>query len=481
MSPSDRVEESNVSHLHTGRASQPTGKAPFAVLKLLVVAFVVMAGAVSQASANPKYAGIVIDAKTGKTLYANDANALRYPASLTKMMTLYLTFEALEAGRISLDTPVPVSRHAASEPPSKLYLRPGQTITVEQVILSLVTRSANDAATAIGEFLGGSEERFARIMTNKAHALGMSRTTFRNANGLPDKDQMTTARDMATLGIALREHFPQYYHYFSTRAFHYNGGTIGNHNHLLGRVEGVDGIKTGYTHDSGFNLATSVRRNGRSIVAVVMGGRTGASRDRQMKELIAKYLPKASTTGPGDLVAETKLAPTLRVVELPKHGPRPEFRNPTAVRVALAYADDTSSIDFPMPDPRPVVGREALIKTLQQQEQAIAVPAPQTASLAPTPAGSVDTITTASTPDAPSGWVIQIGATPDQASAVRLLKKAQAANRVLASAEPFTVVYGDGGDRLYRARFGGFDGKDSAWEACAALKKGGYGCWATEQ
>lgn len=473
-----------MSHLHTGRASQPTGNATLTVLKLLFVAFVATAGLSVQASANEKYAGIVVDAKTGKTLYSNDADQLRYPASLTKMMTLYLTFEALDAGKISLDTRVPVSRHAASEPPSKLYLRAGQTISVEQIILSLVTRSANDAATALGEFLGGSEERFGKIMTNKAHALGMSRTTFRNANGLPEREQMTTARDMATLGIALREHYPQYYHYFSTRAFHYNGGVIGNHNHLLGRVDGVDGIKTGYTHDSGFNLVTSVRRDGRSIVGVVMGGRTGASRDSQMKELIAKYLPKASRTGAGDLVAETKLAPTLGVVELPKHGPRPEFRNPTAVRVALAYANDAAPIDFPMPDPRPVVGRQALIQTLQQQERAIAVPTSpiQTASIAPTATAPVDAMTTSATPEAPDGWVIQIGAAPDQASAVRLLDKAKASNRsLLASLQPFTVVYGEGGDRLYRARFGGFKGKDSAWKACAALKKTGFGCWATQQ
>jgi len=476
-----------VSHLYTGRASPRTGNAtPLTVLKLFLVAFVAIAGTSVEATANAKYAGIVVDAKTGKTLYSNDADQLRYPASLTKMMTLYLTFEALDAGKISLDSPVPVSRHAASEPPSKLYLRAGQTITVEQIILGLVTRSANDAATALGEFLGGSEDRFGRIMTNKAHALGMTRTTFRNANGLPEPEQMTTARDMATLGIALREHFPQYYHYFSTRAFHYNGGVIGNHNHLLGRVEGVDGIKTGYTHDSGFNLVTSVVRNGRSVVAVVMGGRTGSSRDKQMKELIAKYMPKASTSGSGDLVAETRLAPTLGVVDLPKHGPRPEFRNPSAVRVALAYADDAMPVDFPMPDSRPVVGRQALIKTLQQQEHAIALPsAPatiETAAIAPAAAAKVDAMTTASTPDAPDGWVIQIGAAPDQASAVRLLEKAKASNkRLLASAEPFTVVYGDGGDRLYRARFGGFKGKDSAWAACASLKKSGYGCWATQQ
>ncbi|RVN50450.1 D-alanyl-D-alanine carboxypeptidase, partial [Sinorhizobium meliloti] len=161
------------------------------------------------AFANSKYAGIVVDAKTGKVLYGEDADQLRYPASLTKMMTLYLTFEALEAGRISKSTPVPFSKKASAEPPSKLGVRAGRSITVEQAILSLVTRSANDAATALGELLGGSEQRFARMMTNKARALGMTRTTYRNAHGLPNSEQRTTARDQARLGIALRQHFPQ--------------------------------------------------------------------------------------------------------------------------------------------------------------------------------------------------------------------------------------------------------------------------------
>lgn len=471
------------------------------ILSIVAVIALAVAGSVTTAAANSKYAGIVVDAKTGAVLYENDADAPRYPASLTKMMTLYLTFEALKAGKVSLDTRIPVSAHAASEPPTKLGLRAGSTIRVEDVIKALITLSANDAATAMGEFLGGSEANFGLIMTNKARALGMSRTTFRNANGLPDPKQVTTARDLSRLAIALREHFPNYYHYFSLQSFRYGKRLIRGHNHLLGHVEGVDGLKTGYTNASGYNLATSVRRNGRSIVGIVMGGRTWASRDAQMRELIAKYMPQASRSGDGDLIARTRMAPTLAAVDLPPHGPRPEFRKPSARPVALAYANDAEATDFPMPAPRPIVGRAALAETLQAQQQALAsasapsaprpavpVPGAQASTLAPRPGAPiggtrVDDITTASTTDAPTtGWVIQIGATPDKASALRLLEKAKASNgKLLASAEPFTVLYGDDGDRMYRARFGGFKGKDSAWAACSRLKRSGYGCWATEQ
>src|SRR5690606_20380488 len=244
-----------------------------------------------------------MDAKTGKVLYESSADEKRYPASLTKMMTLYLTFDALSSGRISKNTSIPVSAHAASEPPSKLGLKPGQTITVDQAIKALVTKSANDAATALGEFLGGSEANFAKLMTAKARQLGMKSTVFRNAHGLPDPRQYTTARDMARLGVALREHHGRYYDYFSTRSFTYKGRRYGNHNRLLGRVEGVDGIKTGYIRASGFNLVTSVKTGGRSIVAVVMGGRTGRSRDEHMAELISRYLPKASKGTDRDLIA----------------------------------------------------------------------------------------------------------------------------------------------------------------------------------
>jgi D-alanyl-D-alanine carboxypeptidase len=251
--------------------------------KTVIFSFIVAMMAWSGvAQASTRHAAIVIDAKTGKTLYESNADALRYPASLTKMMTLYLTFEALQSGRISRSTQVPFSAEAASQPPTKLGVKAGGSITVDTAIRALVTRSANDAATALGEMLGGSTRNFARTMTATAHRLGMTRTTFKNANGLPDNEQVTTAHDVALLGIALREHFPQYYDYFAIRSFEYGRHRIKGHNHLLGKIDGVDGIKTGYIRASGYNLATSVKRNGRSIVAVVLGGRTSRSRDAEM-------------------------------------------------------------------------------------------------------------------------------------------------------------------------------------------------------
>src|SRR5581483_5625114 len=222
-------------------------------------------------------------------------DASRHPASLTKIMTLYLLFERLDAGKIKLDTEMPVSRHASEQDPTKLGLMPGQTIRVEDAIKGLVTRSANDAAVVIAEALGGEEDDFARMMTRKAHMLGMSKTVYRNASGLPDDEQVTTARDQATLGRAIQDRFPRYYRYFSTASFTFRGHSIANHNHLLGSVEGVDGIKTGYTRASGFNLVTSMRRGNRHLVGVVMGGHSAGSRDAIMRNLLAENLEKAST------------------------------------------------------------------------------------------------------------------------------------------------------------------------------------------
>ena len=218
------------------------------------------------------FAAIVVDGNSGRTLYARNEDEPRHPASITKVMTLYLLFEQLEHGRLSLDSQLRVSAHAAAQKPTKLGLRPGATIMVEDAIKAVVTRSANDMAVAIAEAIGGDEEHFAELMTRKAQELGMSRTRFVNASGLPDDAQITTARDLAILGRAVQERFPRYYHYFSTHAFYYAGATILNHNHLLDRVEGMDGIKTGYTRASGFNLLTSVKRDGHYIVAAVMGG-----------------------------------------------------------------------------------------------------------------------------------------------------------------------------------------------------------------
>jgi D-alanyl-D-alanine carboxypeptidase len=439
---------------------------------------------VSAASANSKYAGIVIDAKTGKTLYASSAESHRYPASLTKMMTLYLVFEAIDSGRITKKTRIRISKNAAAEQPSKLGVRAGQSVSVEQAIYALVTKSANDVSTAVAEHLGGSESGFAKKMTAKARALRMSKTTFRNAHGLPNSRQKTTAHDMARLGLALREHFPQHYHYFSTRSFKYGKARYGNHNRLLGTVKGVDGIKTGYTRASGFNLVTSVRQNGRSIVAVVMGGKTGASRNAQMKKLIARYLPKASKRGKGNLIAK---APSRSIkIALPKTGPVPKFRDFSEVRVALAYAKPEKTASFPVPVGRPVIGKEALINGLKKQ-RAVAAPAPRP-QVAVEPATQtanaqqpVDAIVTSSI-SLPTGWVIQIGASPTQEAAERLLSDAQSkTGGIMADAKPFTMVTHRNGEQLHRARFAGFSGKSQAWSACKALKKKGYGCWATQQ
>ncbi|MBB4504147.1 D-alanyl-D-alanine carboxypeptidase [Rhizobium leguminosarum] len=475
-------------------------------------------------AANPKYAGIVVDAKTGNVLYSENADRLQYPASLTKMMTLYMTFEALEQGRIRLDTPVPFSAHAAAQAPTKLGVRAGGTITVEQGILGLVTLSANDAATALGEMLGGgSEGRFAQLMTAKAHALGMTRTTYRNANGLPNTAQMTTARDQARLGIALRQHFPQYYGYFSTRAFKFGSRTIRSHNRLVGSVRGVDGIKTGYTRAAGFNLVSSVQVDGKSIVGVVMGGASTPARDAQMRNLIASYLPKASSRGGSSaLIAQAAPAPAMIVtpapvqpkkaqqmaktitaaqppisaaaadLSLPHRGPMPDARYQIA-ETEVAYAEtaarksDNPLVAQPMPAPTKV-------KTMTFKQQAsVAVPTPAPAYM-PQEQGdtSVDEVTTASTTpsptraastsNGPTGWVVQVGVSPSRQMAMDLLESARSkGGKALASAKPFAVAYAAGGDQLYRARFGGFDDQRDAVNACKALKKAGIKCWAAAQ
>ncbi len=245
-------------------------------------------------SDSTKHAAIVIDGNNGRVLYQSNAEARRYPASLTKMMTMYLTFEAMETGRLSKSTQIPVSAYAAARPPTKIGFRPGQSIDVDSAVYALCTKSANDVAVALGEALGGSEERFAQMMTAKARQLGMRNTVFRNAFGLPDDQQVTTARDMALLGLALRKRFPQHFGYFSSRSFNFRGKTIRGHNDLLGRVQGVDGIKTGYIRASGFNIVTSVNTDGRKLVVVVMGGDTARSRNAEVEQLIERYLPQAS-------------------------------------------------------------------------------------------------------------------------------------------------------------------------------------------
>ncbi len=227
-----------------------------------------------------RYASIIVDEKSGAVLHAANPDWQTYPASLTKMMTLYMVFEKLKSGKIQFGTALKVSRRAARRPKSKVGVRRGTTITVRQGIKALVTKSANDVATVIAEGLGGTEEKFTRMMTYRARQLGMSRTTFRNASGLPDRKQVTTARDMARLSIALRRDFPEYFKFFSTKEFYFRGRRHGNHNKLLSRLPGTDGIKTGYIRDSGFNIAVSVKYKGRRLIGTVFGGKSANKRDR---------------------------------------------------------------------------------------------------------------------------------------------------------------------------------------------------------
>jgi len=252
----------------------------------------------------PPYAAIVIDDKSGFVLHEVSADEPRHPASLTKIMTLYLLFEQLEAGKLSLDTELPISTRAALQNPTKLGLKANQTIKVEDAIKGLVTKSANDAAVVVAEAIGGSEEEFAKLMTMKAGALGMLGTTYVNASGLPAEAQITTARDQAVLGRAIQHRFPVYYQYFATPSFRYKGAEMRNHNNLLGQVKGVDGIKTGYTEASGYNLTSSVRRDEKHIVAVVLGGTSNGARDARMRQLIEAHISQASTQRTAPIIVE---------------------------------------------------------------------------------------------------------------------------------------------------------------------------------
>lgn len=448
----------------------------------LAMTFVVADAASSMAA---RSAAIVIDAKTGKVLYSSNADGRRYPASLTKMMTLYLAFEAMANGKISKNSRVVFSANAAAEPPTKLGVRRGGAITVETAILSMVTKSANDSATALGELLGGNEANFAHMMTAKARALGMKGTVFRNAHGLPNPGQFTTARDMAVLGIALREHFPQYYGYFSQRSFLYGRRRINGHNRLLGRIKGVDGIKTGYTRASGYNLVSSVDDGDRRIVAVVIGGKSGGSRDNQMAALIKTYMPKASSRGSGMLVAKAgggNPISALAKVFLPKRdAPTPDSRPDDDAPDDDAIASLVEETDPAIEEATPVVQTRPVSQTKKVDTVAAAtaddVATARVAAAYAEPA-AVDPVNTASVP---SGWAVQVASSPKQSEAQALLDEtSKQAPSILADATGFTVAFEKDGVTYYRARFG-FGSKTAAWKACNALKKKKIECYAVQQ
>lgn len=270
-------------------AVRHTGKTGWLLLVMML-----LLAPLSQAQANPRYAAIVLDADSGEVLHASSADSARYPASLTKMMTLYLLFEAMDKGLMRLDTAMPVSAHAASMPQTNISLKKGERLRVRDAIPALVVRSANDVAVVVAEALGGTESEFARMMTAKARSMKMTATTFRNASGLPDNAQASTARDLAILSLRLMKDFPQHYHYFSTPSFSYRGKTYYSHNRMVKNYAGVDGMKTGYIRASGFNVATSAVRGERRLIGVVMGGNTAQSRDAQMAKLLDSGFKQAT-------------------------------------------------------------------------------------------------------------------------------------------------------------------------------------------
>lgn len=397
------------------------------------------------AHANSKYAAFVYDANKGKVLFARNADSIRFPASLTKMMTLYMIFDAIDAGKISLSTRMRVSKRAASKVPSKLYLKAGSTIRVKDAILALVTKSANDVATTVAEHIGGSESNFARMMTRKARSIGMTRTTFKNASGLTNSGQRTTARDMARLGLSLRQSHPKSFRYFATRSFKYKGKTYGNHNRLLGRIGGVNGIKTGYTRASGFNLVTNVEKNGRHIVAVVMGGKSGRSRNAHMASLIKRHINKASRKN-----RTNKVSPLL-------------VKRSTKSKIVLASKP-------PLPTIRPATKPPAVVTASLRAGKTIDQGSSNNQTI----------IKTKLEPEAPSekvGWKIQLSATPNLSEAKELLEEASLKGAsVLSSKTPYTESVQKGSSTLYRVRFAGFENKNTARRACRFMKTKKYNC-----
>ncbi len=394
----------------------------------LVLAAVLSLSQVNQAQANPRYSSIVIDADTSAVLHESNADASRYPASLTKMMTLYMLFEAIEQRKMILDTRMQVSVHAASMPQTNIGLRTGDSISVRDAIPALIVRSANDVAAVVAEALGSSEANFGRMMTDKARRLGMHATTFRNASGLPNGEQKTTARDLVTLSARLMKDFPNYYHYFSTRSFNYKGTIYRSHNRMVSNTPGVDGMKTGFIRASGFNVATSAKRGDRRVIAVVMGGQTAAARDQHTAQLLDRSFNQGGRA--------TELASNIR--------------NTHTVPVAALK----TSVSTPVPRPSPVP-QNIPVRVVTQQ---IAQPA---VNVRPQKVAMLEN----------DSWAVQIGSyhEPDRAHA-----QAQAAARWIPGEVMVTEVE-ISNRKFYRARLVGLH-ESQARTACQSLARQGIGC-----
>ena len=386
-------------------------------------------------TAPSRYAAIVVDADTGRVLSSANPDRSSYPASLTKMMTLYLLFDALDEGKIRMDSQMTASEHASVQAPSKLALEPGDQIRVEDAIKALVTKSANDVAVVIAETLGGTETHFAQMMTAKAHALGMNATTYRNASGLPNPGQISTPRDQSILGRALIHNHARYYHYFGTREFTWQGATIPNHNRFMLNYDGADGLKTGYINASGFNLVASAVRDGHRLVGVVFGGNTAPWRDQRMVQLMDHGFAKINTS-------DTEMA-----ADEPATDSAPEPKQPSSPIKTVAQVED----DTPTPAPAPTRTRRH----------------PAAHKIKPQDEGDDD--------DSPP-WAIQVGAFTTYKPAHHAAS--QAAKHLGGLIAKASIDIDEGGTRrhtVYRARLIGFT-QEQARAACRKLAKTSKEC-----
>ncbi len=418
-------------------------------------------------AARAGYAHFIVDANSGEVFASENADVLNHPASLTKMMTLYLAFEAMRQGRLSWDQQIIMTQNAAEKIPYKLGIGAGQPLTVREAVYATAIRSANDSAQAIGDHLGGSEENFAQIMTAKARALGMRSTVFRNASGLPDDAQVTTARDMAVLAAALIRDYPQEYRIFSERSFNFRGRTIRGHNNLMYRYAGMDGVKTGYVNASGFNLVSAVNADGRRIIGVVLGGKTARSRDAQMEALLDRALGREA------LVAEAEskrpaagVAASVAATE-PANVPLP-FRNPSSNEVtAQTKLANRQSSELRS------VSRSASVPALALGASSRSSAQAGIAAIAPSaPGGAVASAD-------PNGWRVQIAAAGSRSTASRLLTRAQAilADHYGSVAPLINEATSGSGAAMFRAQLVGFGDRKGAMEACSALQRYAVECF----
>lgn len=455
-----------------------------------------------QAHASSRYAAMAVDARTGEVLFSRNGDAQRFPASLSKIMTVYIVFEELRAGRLKKNSPIVMSRYAAAKPPSKIGLPAGQSLTVDDAIRILVTKSANDVAAAVAEAISGSEPAFAMRMTRTAYSLGMTRTRFRNASGLPDSGQITTARDMATLGLRIQRDFPEYYDYFRLPSATFRGQTYRNHNRLVTSFEGTDGIKTGYIRASGFNLVSSVRRGGRHIIGVMMGGQTAAARNQQMINMIEQVLPRASSgsgrviaalagTPPGydpALIANAR-AQLVAMTNPPVPRPNPRRTGAPAIAETDGIGQVIAAVDGSVQTVDPSAAASQLMAEgdTGETEQAVVVAANETGQgdnlkIAMVNPASANVAVPRIRLDAQGmargeSWHVQIGAFDTHKDAEAHIRKVlELGVQPLKNRPAFTIPFERGNKTFYRARLSGFT-EAQANAACKALAQRKLSCF----